>query len=345
MSPINTRLIRARAPVRIDFAGGWTDVADFARDTPGTVVNAAVNLWSYVTLQPVPDSDTLEFFSADFDQYVTAHDIRELEYDGQMDLVKAAVRILDIKPGLSLQTRSDAPPGSGLGTSAAMGVALLGALGRLVRHTYLDFELAELASHIERHELHIKGGKQDHYASAVGGINFMEFHGETVRTAPIPISPAVQLYLEKHMVLVYTGKSRLSGDIHTDVWSAYERRETAAVQAIEHMKQIARQAKDALAAGDVHRFADLIGQNWLCQKALHPSVTNPQLEELFQVAARAGAESGKACGAGGGGCVLFLAKPENEHKLRRALEAICGVTVLPVAFQPTGLQVGDDNPT
>lgn len=330
-------VIRSRAPVRVDLAGGWTDVAEFAQPIPGAVVNAAVNLWTYVTLETCPVEEGIRIFSADFDLFVTARDIKALEYDGQLDLAKAAASLLNIRAGVSIQTRSEAPAGSGLGTSAAMGVALIGALGALRGRTFLDYEVAELASYIERAQLQIKGGKQDHYASAIGGLNFMEFFGETVRTAKITIADATRLYLEKHMILVYTGKSRLSGDIHTQVWSAYQTRESHTVDAIEEMKRIARRTKDQLVAGDCEGVADLLTENWACQKALHPSVTNPELDGLFELALRSGARGGKACGAGGGGCVLFLAEPDREHTLRRAIEKLHGVTILPIMFQDTGL--------
>lgn len=339
MQPVEPITIRSRAPVRVDLAGGWTDVAEFAQPRPGAVVNVAINLWTYVTLRTCPVEEGIKIFSADFDQFISARDIKALEYDGNMDLVKAAVEMLNIRAGVSIQTRSDAPPGSGLGTSAAMGVALIGALGHLRGRTFLDFEVAELASHIERHQLSIKGGKQDHYASAIGGLNFMEFFGETVRTARIPVCDSTRMYLEKHLVLAYTSKSRLSGDIHSHVWGAYRAGERETVDAIEEMKKIARLTKDYLVAGECNKLGDLLNQNWACQKALHPSVTNDQLEELFGVALKSGAKGGKACGAGGGGCVLFLAEPEREHTLRRALEKMPEITVLPFTFQNCGLSI------
>ncbi len=336
---METHLVRSRAPVRVDLAGGWTDVAEFAMDVPGAVVNATIDMWSYVTLTPCPIEEGIRIFSADFDEYVSAKNIQELEFDGQVDLVKAAVQLLNIRAGVSIQTRSDAPPGSGLGTSAAMGVALIGALGRLRGRTLLDFEIAELASHIERNNLGIKGGKQDHYASALGGLNFMEFFGENVRTSRIAISSEVRMYLEKHLLLVYTNKSRLSGDIHTHVWSAYKSGDRRTVVAIEEMKRVARLMKDAMIAGECERLPELLNRNWECQKSLHPSVTNPELEHLFDAAMSAGAEGGKACGAGGGGCVLFISRPEREHTLRRAIERMPGVSILPLGLTAHGLQV------
>ncbi len=332
-------VIRARTPVRIDLAGGWTDVAEFAQDTPGAVVNFTINLWTYASLRPRHGSREVEIFSADFDEYVTARDIRELEYNGQVDLVKAAVRELDSGEGLSIQTRSDAPPGSGLGTSAALGVALLGALGHHAGKPLLDFEIAELASRLERHELGIRGGKQDHYASALGGLNFMEFYGETVRTAHIPISTATQFYLEKHLLLVYTGRSRLSGNIHTHVWGGYAAKDPTVVGAIERMKELARLTKDALISGNMRRLTECVNENWTCQKALHPSVLGPDTERLLEAVSGQGLAGAKACGAGGGGCVLLLAQPDQEHRVRRAVEQIPGMTILPVSLQSSGLTV------
>lgn len=332
-------VIRARTPVRLDLAGGWTDVAEFAQETPGAVVNFTIGLWTYASIKPRLQSAEIEIFSADFEEYVSAQDVGELEYNGRVDLVKAAVRELNSGRGLSIQTRSDAPPGSGLGTSAALGVALLGALAHHAGKPLLDFEVAELASRLERDELGIRGGKQDHYASALGGLNFMEFYGEKVRTARVPISPATHLYLEKHLILVYTGRSRLSGDIHSHVWGNYASKEPTVVGAIERMKALARNAKDALIGGDVRALAEVINENWRCQKQLHPSVTTPELDHLLDTAARNGAAAAKASGAGGGGCVILLAEPDQEHRLRRAVEQLDGITVLPVSVQPGGLTV------
>ncbi len=334
-------VVRARAPVRIDLAGGWTDVAEFAADVPGAVVNMAVDLSTYVTLTACRASDGVSIFAADLEEYETARDVQSLEFNGRVDLVKAAVKLLNIRSGVRIQTRSDAPPGSGLGTSAALGVALLGALGKFRRRTFLDYEVAELASFIERVKLKIKGGKQDHYASALGGVNFMEFFGDKVRSARIRLSVATRMYLEKHLLLVYTGKSRLSGDVHAHVWNAHRAGQSSTVGAIEEMKRIARMMMSDLLEGNTGNIADLISRNWECQKALHPSVTNPDFEELIQTARSAGAAGAKACGAGGGGCLLIMASPEREHEVRRAIEPFPSARIIPFTIESSGLEVAE----
>ena len=200
----------------------------------------------------------------------------------------------------------------------------------------LPYEIAEAASFIERYELGIRGGKQDQYASAIGGFNFMEFRGEEVQTSPLKLREEVLLELEKNLVLCYTGKSRLSGDIHGKVTEAYRRGERGTVEAIERLKGIAEEMKAALLRGDLQGFAELLDENWRCQKRLHPSVTNEQIEELFEIAYRNGALGGKAGGAGGGGCVIFYCEAEREHGVRRKLEE-AGANILHFNFDFSGL--------
>jgi len=340
--------VRARAPVRIDLAGGWTDVAQFAQPKPGVVINTTISIYSYATVSPqqeavagarrgIRSAGNLTIYSADFDVFVQAQSIQKLEYDGQIDLVKAALRRMNVPNGFDIITRSNAPAGSGLGTSATMGVALLGALAEMSRRKLLSYEVAELASDIEKVELNIRGGKQDHYASALGGFNYMEFLGEEVRFAKLPIPPDAQLELQKHLVLCYTGKSRLSGDIHAHVSKAYEDGDPATCGAIDRLKDIAVEMKEALMSGDLESFARLLSENWENQKRLHPSVTNEQIEKLFETATAAGALGGKACGAGGGGCVVFYSATDREHVVRKALEG-AGVHVIDFEFAPNGLE-------
>ena len=345
-------LIRTRAPVRIDFAGGWSDVALFTEETKGLVVNGAINRYAYATLvcdsqTTFPDSVELQrildkkirIYSADFDTFVGAEDVRQLEYDGNIDLVKAAVRQMSIQIGsFDLITQSNAPPGSGLGTSAAMGVALIGVLGAIKDITYLPYQYAELASSIERHELDILGGKQDHYASAIGGISFMEFQGEEVKTSHLKLPAHIRYELEKSLVLCFTGQSRLSGNIHQNVTQAYKSGEEGVRKALENLKSIAESTKAALIRGRFSDFGELLTENWTNQKKLHTSVTNEKIDKLFKIAKEHGAIGGKACGAGGGGCLLFYCQPTREHNVRQKLEE-AGSRIIDFNFDVDGLQM------
>jgi len=342
-------IIRSRAPVRIDFGGGWTDVALFAEHTPGFVLNAAINIYSYVTIRrqarPVQATrratlkkPNMTIYSADFDMFVEAESVKQLEYDGNIDLVKGALKRMDIEAGFDIITRSNAPAGSGLGTSSAMGVALLGGLARLKGDVMLRHEIAELASVIEREELHIRGGKQDYYGSVLGGFHFMEFRGEEVKFASLDLPDDVVFELQKDLVLCYTGRSRLSGDIHEHVTNAFLSGEPETVDAIESLKQVTMEMKSVLMKGDLGGFARLMSENWTQQKRLHPSVTNEQIDRLFETANQNGAVGGKACGAGGGGCVVFQAAPDSEHLVRSALQKT-GATIVDFDFDFSGLRV------
>jgi D-glycero-alpha-D-manno-heptose-7-phosphate kinase len=342
----NGIILRSRSPVRIDFSGGWTDVALFTGESKGLVVNATIDVYSYVTIKKLLNGDheenlknsAVRIYSADFDIYEEAIGIKQLEYNGNVDLAKAAIKHLDISGGLEVITRSNAPAGSGLGTSASMGVALIGALSAFTGLTSLPYEIAEKASRIERQELNILGGKQDHYASALGGINFMEFMGEDVKVSKIHISNDIIFELEKNLVLCYTGKSRLSGDIHAKVKEAYEKEDPKTRQALRNLRAIASEMKDALLKGDLTNFGKLLSENWENQKALHPSVTNPQIDAMFESAMESGALGGKACGAGGGGCLLFYAKPDCEHLVRKCLDKT-DASIIDFNFDFNGLQM------
>lgn len=342
----------SRAPVRIDFAGGWTDVPMFARQIPGAVLNATINLYSYVTISNVankeievskygqkckeePTNRQITMYSADFDLYESASDIRKIEYNGNIDLVKAAVKRLSVEYGLNIITRSEAPPGSGLGTSASMGVALIGALSGCLNKYLLPNEIAELAVKLETEELGIFSGKQDHYAAALGGFNFMRFDGETVSSTPIKLSPDVILNLEKHSILVYTGKSRLSSNIHEHAIESFN--EGKNQSALKGLVEVAEEMKTALATDELVTFGQLLLENWEYQKQMHSSITNEQIDNLFEIALDNGAYGGKACGAGGGGCVYFYCKDNTEHKVRKVLEE-AGATILNFNFEFNGMQ-------
>lgn len=331
------KMIRARAPVRIDFAGGWTDVPPFSAEAGGFVVNAAITRYAYATLIPHATPD-YRLESGDYDTYVEARDIRQMEYDGNLDLLKAAVRRLNLDVGGHILTRSDAPPGSGTGSSASMGVALVGLLEATKNGTRSRHDIAALANLLEIEELCIQGGKQDQYAAALGGISFMEFKDPTVRTEHLEVSRDFLCELEKHLLLIYTGKSRLSGDIISRVMNAYKRDDQQVKSALLNIRQAALDMRDAFLAEDLKRVGEVLDFNWENQKRLYPEMTTPKIEALFTVARPEGVLGGKACGAGGGGCILLLCERDCEHHVRRAVTDLGG---LPIDFNldHDGLQV------
>lgn len=336
-----TYTLRSRAPIRVDLAGGWTDVPPFSAEVGGATVNAAINRYTYATLIPRQD-EAIRIISADFDRSLEVRSFRELEYDNNLDLIKAAIKRLGIECGMDLYVRCDAPPSSGTGSSASISVALIGLLNMIQDNRLSCHEVAKLANLLEIEELHIAGGKQDQYAAAIGGFNFLEFHDPSVDVSRLYVRDEVIAELEKHLVLCYTGQARLSGTIISTVMGAYKAGNPATVHALHRMRELAYEMKSALLKGDTDAVGPILLENWACQKALDPSVTNSQIDALFEVAREQGARGGKALGAGGGGCLLFYAAPDGEHTLRRSLEE-AGVQIIDFNFDMKGLQTWATN--
>lgn len=337
MSDREHRPWRARAPVRIDLAGGWSDVPPFSAEAGGAVVNVAISRYSYATLLT---NETGEFIleSADYDEYIHAQDIRQLEYNGSLDLLKAAVRRMNLEVGGHLITRSEAPPGSGTGSSASMGVALVGLLNAIQGGGMSREDVAALANLLETDELGIEGGKQDQYAAACGGLSYMTFHDPDVTVERLEPSPDFMLEFEKSLLLVYTGKSRLSGDIISVVMGAYRRNEARMTEPLMNLREAGSLMRDAIVAEDLGRVGEVLEFNWENQKRLYPEMTTPKIEALFDAARRAGLLGGKACGAGGGGCIALLCAPDREHIVRREVEDLGGQCI-DFTFDLDGLRV------
>lgn len=294
-------IVTAKAPVRIDFGGAWTDVDLYARERGGVVFNATI-------AHHVTGSFTVR------ESGEGAHSLEGLE----------------VRYGFEL------PSGSGLGTSAALNVAWFGLLHRRVENDDDRVRIAEQAYGLEG-LLGILGGRQDQYASAMGGFNKMSF-AESVTVERIGIPTEVVSALEARSVLVYTGKPRLSGSIHENVWGAFKAGRAATVGALDRLKEIGEAMPDVLSAGRIDAFADLLDENWACQRRLDDSVTNAQIETMFAAARAAGARAGKACGAGGGGCLYFVTEEGRQEAVQAALAAT-GARVIDFAFTPEGLTV------
>jgi len=328
-----------RAPVRIDFAGGFTDVEPYCSDRGGAVLNAALGLYSHISLD-LRKGSNLKLISLDYEVSEEARSIREMEYGGNLDLLKAGLRIMGGDMGGELRAWCEAPPGAGLGASAATAVCLLFALDRLAGGNMKPEEIAEAAHRLEKEELGIWGGRQDQYASALGGFLFLEFSQE-VKWQRLELKEEFTEELGKRLVLCYTGRSRLSGAIVEEVMRRYKR-DKSVEKLLDEMKEIAYAMKEAFIKEDIEGIGKLMKENWEREKMLAEGISNIQIEEIFQLVEKEEAIGGKAMGAGGGGCLLFLAKKNGEGKLREKLEGK-GLRILPVKFVEKGVEeVGRD---
>jgi D-glycero-alpha-D-manno-heptose-7-phosphate kinase len=324
--------IICRAPVRIDFAGGFTDVEPYCRERVGAVVNATIGLYSYVSLN-IREGENLRIVSLDYGLSEEARSIREMEYGGNLDLLKAGLKRMGISWGGEVKAWCDAPPGSGLGASAATAVCLLYAIDRLRGGKMRRERIAELAHLIEREELGIWGGRQDQYASALGGFLFMEFK-DKVKWERLEVEGKFLEDLERRLVLCFSGRSRLSGRIIYEVMGRYKE----IIRLLDEMKEIAYCLKGAILRGDVEALGELVQENWERQKRLTEGISDQQIERIFQLAREGGAIGGKVMGAGGGGCILFIAEEGREGELKGKLERE-GIRVLPLRFVGRGVEI------
>jgi D-glycero-alpha-D-manno-heptose-7-phosphate kinase len=311
-------MLRARAPIRFDFAGGWTDVPPMACELGGHVLAGAISLFATVKVERLQGTRVV-VTSEDFGEQVEGADPEALVYDGRLDLLKAAVRRFLPQGGVKVSVRADVPPGSGTGSSAAVGVALIAALTAMVGQPLPADELAEAARLLETEELKNACGRQDHYTAAYGGVNLWHFGKQTVSGGALALAPEVLRELEQRLVLCYSRASRVSGTVVSRVIDRYQRRDESVVAALAKLGALAQQGAYYLLAGEIDRFGSLLGENWQAQRALDPSITTARVDELMAIATGAGALGGKALGAGGGGCLLFCCAAGHEAEVRREL--------------------------
>lgn len=328
--------VRARAPLRISFAGGGTDVSPYPEERGGAVLSATINHHAYVSIVPTTE-DSVVIQSLDYD-VVAKFDLNaELRYDGELDLVKAALRSMEVRQGASLFLHSDAPPGSGLGSSSTVVVTLIGALAHWLRLPMTNYDIAQLAYHLEREDLGIKGGKQDQYAATFGGFNYIEFLGSTVVVNPLRIPPSLINELEYRLLLCYTGKTRLSGHIVERQINAYVRKDSEVVRALDTTKETAVALKNALLQGRLDDFGDLLHVGWEMKKRFDPAISNEQIDEMYATARDLGALGGKILGAGGGGYLLLYCPFDQKHRIAQKLSQMGG-TIVSFGFESSGLQ-------
>lgn len=332
-SPTTGLAARAAAPLRLDFAGGWTDVPPFSALEGGLVVNATIGLYAHATVEPGRTGILLR--SEDLGEEVRVAEPEELRSDGRLALLQTALRLYPVTD-CTVTSRSEAPAGSGLGSSGALDVALISALSKARGESIERPDLAEAAWRLEVVEAAIPGGKQDQWASALGGFRRFTFHDPTVESEHLRIDPAFLQHLERHMVLCYTGTSRISGRMISRVVGGYERGDENIVRAFRGMKDVAARMAEALEAGNPEKVGQLLNENWAHQCQLDAGMRTDEMAKLERAVSSAGVFGGKAAGAGAGGCMFFLARTDSAHVASAARNA--GARILPVSWVPEGVR-------
>jgi len=332
--------VRARAPLRLGLAGGGTDVSPYSDEFGGLVLNVTIDKFAYATIAPLMDG-CIEFAATDNQKSWRVPVADKLERKEGLDLhVGVYNRIVREFNGnhplsLSITTHSEAPPGSGLGSSSAMVVALVKAFCEYLNLPLGEYEVAQLAYEIERSDLGLAGGKQDQYAAAFGGLNFMEFYGDRVIVNPLRIKPNIKAEFESSLLLFYTGVSRESAKIIQEQSNNVVCKNEKPLEALHSVKKQAVQMKEAILKGDFSSMAKSMQLSWESKKKMAESISNPMIDQIYDAAIAAGALAGKVSGAGGGGFMMFLIDPNMRPQVARALSQFNG-QVLTCTFTDQG---------
>jgi D-glycero-alpha-D-manno-heptose-7-phosphate kinase len=322
-------IVRARAPLRLGLAGGGTDVSPYSDDFGGLVLNATIDKFAYATISPRDDA-TIKLVAAD----------NSVEWSGMSNVSLSIVKGLELHIGvynriirdfnagvplaLTITTHSEAPPGSGLGSSSTMVVALVHAFVEYLQIPLGEYDIAQLAYDIERVDLAFAGGKQDQYAAAFGGFNFMEFYKDRVIVNPLRIKQSYRAELESSLVLFYTGVSRESAKIIQQQTDSVRSGNNTSLDALHRVKQEATRMKEAILRGDFESFAESMRSSWTSKKLMATSISNSSIDAIYDAAILAGARAGKVSGAGGGGFMMFVVDPTRRPNVIRALEQFNG---------------------
>jgi D-glycero-alpha-D-manno-heptose-7-phosphate kinase len=326
---------RARAPVRISFGGGGSDLTHYFANQDGAVINTTISLYSHVTLR-VREDEKVSLHSLDLNQSLHAESLEHaLASEDSFGLIKALLRIVQPDFGFDLYIHSDFPMSSGLGGSAVVTAAVLGCFNQFRRDQWDLHELAELAFQAERLCLGVAGGWQDQYAAVFGGFNFIEFRMDQNIVHPLRIHSDILLELEESLILCYTGITHDSGNIHED-----QRTQLSDLAVREYVKsnvELSYKIRNQLLRGNLFDFGRSLDVAWHLKRHFSQKISNDQIDRIYDEARTHGAVGGKLLGAGGGGFFLFYVPPFRKHELIQHLEAM-KLHVQPFRFERDGLR-------
>ena len=322
-------IIRSKAPLRLGLAGGGTDVSPYSDLYGGAILNATINMYAYATI--IPRDDGKIIFNSVDKNLIEEYEVAEvLPVDNELMLLTGIYnRIVReyVHKGLSfeLTTRVDAPPGSGLGTSSTLMVAIVGAFAEWLKLPLGEYDIARLAYGVEREDLAMAGGKQDQYAATFGGVNFMEFYEkDKVIVNPLRIRSKYLNELAYNLVLYYTETSRLSSKIIETQSKNVNKGNTGSIDAMHALKQQAKLMKETLLTGDIDRIGEILDYGWQHKKKMASGISNEFIDKIYSAAINAGASGGKISGAGGGGFMVFYCPENTRENVIEALKSFGG---------------------
>jgi D-glycero-alpha-D-manno-heptose-7-phosphate kinase len=332
-------MLIVRSPVRISFGGGGTDLPAYYQQYGGAVLSTAINKYFYTVLGTRSD-DSIQIISSDLRICEAWDHFAALKMqDGGLEIPVAVLKDLAREVCVDLFLASEIPPGTGLGSSASVCVNVLKTLTTYLHIPLSKQELAERAFHVARDVLKRHVGKQDEYAAAFGGLNFIEFLSDgSSSVQPIDPGPAVITELQNNLMLFFTGAAHHSWNILAEQEKSTEQGNRRPVEALHEIKELAYRMRDALRAGELRDFAAMLNEGWHAKKRVSSRISNSRIDSLYDIAIRNGALGGKITGAGGGGFLLLFCEPPRQEDVRRAL-AIEGLKEMTFHFDFQGAQV------
>lgn len=327
---------RARAPVRISFGGGGSDLTHyFSGRDGGAVINTTISIYSHATLR-VRNDEKIIIHSLDLGETLQAESLdNALLQKNRFGLIQALLRAINPDFGFELFLHSDFPMNSGLGGSSVVSAAVLGCFNQFRRDQWDSHELAEIAYQAERHHLGVDGGWQDQYAAVFGGFNFMEFRMDQNIVHPLRVHPDTLMELEESLVLCDTGTGHDSSDIHH-----HQRQQMTSAHVRNIVKtnvELSYEMRNDLLRGKLLQFGELLNKAWQFKRQFSNKISSPKLDQIYSDARNHGAVGGKLLGAGGGGFFLFYVPPFKKHELITHLQA-SGLKISPFRFEAKGLQ-------
>lgn len=332
---------RSKAPLRVSLAGGGSDVSPFSDLYGGAILNATINQYAHASIEPADDG-MIRFVQADLgksDELASTEILQSDQFVLHAGVYNRIVRDFTHKPlSFKLTTYVDAPPGSGLGTSSTLVVAILGAFAEWLKLPLGEYDLAHLAYEIERIDLGMAGGKQDQYSATFGGVNFMEFFGDDkVIVNPLRIREEYLNELNNNLVLYNTSTSRISAKIIEAQQKNVRSGNKNSIDAMHEMKKQAVMMKEALLKGKLDEIGEILNFGWHFKKLMAAEISNPELDNIYDTALKNGALGGKISGAGGGGFMIFYCPGTTRYQVIDALKNFGG-KVQPYAFTEKGIQ-------
>jgi D-glycero-alpha-D-manno-heptose-7-phosphate kinase len=334
-------IIRSRAPLRLGLAGGGTDISPYCDKFGGAVLNVTIDMYAYCTIEPLENKKII-FEAKDLNIIENYNILEEVPSDKGLIIHKGVYNriIKDFNSGIPLSFRmttySEAPVGSGLGSSSTMVVAILKAYVEWLNLPLGDYEIAELAYEIERKDLKLTGGKQDQFAATFGGFNFIEFfNNERVIVNPLRIKNWIKNEFENSLLLYYTGKSRESATIIEDQINNMESKENSNIKAMHELKLFAFEMKNSLLKGEFVNVANCLKKSWESKKRLSKNISNLNIEKKYEFIMNNGGLATKVSGAGGGGFFMIICDPREKYNLIKKLEKLDG-KVMVVHFTKKG---------